>query len=390
MTKFHVVLFAALIATACGSKAEEPIYLDLNNSTGNNGGTTTDTSGTTGEEEPPGIPLLGDGQHTVDAVEFAVVSTSAAGLNIPRDLAFHPQRTSELWVVNLGDNSTIVFDDPDDETTFERYAAAGKDHFMARPSALAFGENGNFATAQEEDELTQGDLTPEDFMGPTLWTSDRAIYDGGHFGHFDMLHNSPNGAGVAWERDNRYWIFDGWHESITMYDFHDDHGPGGSDHTDGEIVRYVEGEVSYVGDVPSHMEFDQATKLIYIADTGNNRIAVFDSTVGERGQTLRPNYDGCTMYAMNGGQIETLAAGADVMLELPSGLELRDGVVYVSDNKLSRIVAIDQQTGELIDYLDLADKVPTGGLMGMAFSQSGDLYAVNAVGNEIIRISPKL
>lgn len=390
MKKFLAVSLVALIA-ACGSPAEEVIYIDPIDTTPTNGqtnGQTTDPTDTTGEERP-GLPILGDKQHTSSSVEVTIVSTSVAGLRTPRDLAFHPHRPAELWVLNLDDNSTIVFDDPDDETTFTRYAAAGKDHFMARPSALAFGENGNFATAQEEDELTQGNLTPEDFMGPTLWTSDRSIYDGGHYGHYDMLHNSPNGAGIAWERDNRYWLFDGWHQSITMYDFHDDHGPGGSDHADGEIARYVEDEVSYVGDVPSHMEFDHERNLIYISDTGNNRVAVFDPTVGERGQTLRPNYDGCTMYAMNGGSIETLAAGEDVMLQVPSGLELRDGVIYVSDNKLSRIVAIDRETGELIDYLDLADKVQSGGLMGMAFGANGDLYVVNAVGNQILKISPK-
>ena len=35
-------------------------------------------------------------------------------------------------------------------------------------------------------------------MGPTLWDGNLNIYDGGHASHLDMLHNSPNGAGIAW------------------------------------------------------------------------------------------------------------------------------------------------------------------------------------------------
>ena len=334
------------------------------------------------------IALLGNGTHSLDGLDFAVVATSADGLATPRDLEFHPQRTTELWTVNLEGHATVVLDNPGTpEQSYTRYAAPGASHFMARPAAIAFGANGNFASAQEEDELTQGDLTPEDFMGPSLWISDRAIFDGGHGGHLDMLHNSPNGAGVAWERDNRYWIFDGYHASVTMYDFNEDHGPGGSFHGDGEVARYVEGEVGYMGDVPSHMEFDHDAGELLIADTGNNRIATLDPTVGEAGQRIMPNYDGGSQYAMNGGLLETLADGSDVMLERPSGLALHDGVVFVSDNSASRIVGLDRQTGELRDYLDLSGEVPSGGLMGIEIGPDGALWAVNAVDSEIIRIA---
>ncbi len=395
-----LIVSSLLVAiSACGAVEEEPVqivFVDSDTTTTPNNAPKDDDAennvSTPNNVTPTrsGLALLGDGNHTVAAVNYEVVGSSAAGLRIPRDLAFHPNRANELWVLNLGDNSTVVFDGVGTSGQSNmRYAGAGKDHFMARPSALAFGSNGNFASAHEEDEPTQGPASPADFMGPTLWSSDRAIYDGGHGGHLDMLHNSPNGAGIAWESGNRYWIFDGYHGSITMYDFHSDHGPGGQDHADGEVARYVEGEVGYVDDVPSHLEYDQTDKILYIADTGNNRIATLDPSVGEMGGRVGPNYDGGAQYTMNGGLIETWVDGADVMLEVPSGLEIHDGMVFVSDNKLSRIVAIDKATGEVVDYLDLDTQVPTGGLMGMAFSADGSLYAVNAVGNEIVRITAK-
>ncbi len=391
-----MVLVAACGGTTNGDD-EEPIKVVTtdNSDPGNNSNNEMDPDDNPDDEMTPngettpeltGYALLGDGEHTLDSVDFSVAVEASAGLATPRDLAFNPQIPNELWIVNLDDNSTTVVEAIGTaDQMAEKYAALGKDHFMARPSALAFGDNGAFATAQEEDEVTQP-TTPADFMGPTLWTSDRTIFDSGHGGHLDMLHNSPNGAGIAWESGNRYWVFDGYHNSITLYDFHSDHGPGGSDHSDGEVVRYVEGEVSYVGDVPSHMEFHDG--LLYIADTGNNRLATLDPTVGEAGARTTPNYDGGPQYYWNGGQIETFVEGADVELEVPSGLEIHDDLIFVSDNKHSRIVAIDFD-GNLVDYLDLSSEVPEGGLMGMAFAEDGSLYAVDAVNSRIVRVAEK-
>lgn len=394
------LLLSSVVAgiCACGGTPEEPVRVitidDENNVTAENNTTlnnaTPNNVTPNNNVAPAGLPLLGDGAHTLDAVDFTVIAGASAALRTPRDLAFHPDRPTELWVLNFDDNTTVVFDNPNTpQQAYNRYSNAAKDHFMASPSALAFGDNGLFATSQETDLPTQGNATPADFMGPTLWTSDRAIYDGGHMGHMDMLHNSPNGAGIAWESGNVYWVFDGYHESVTRYDFGSDHGPGGADHSDGDVARYVEGEVSYVSRVPSHMVFDHAEQMLYMADSGNNRIAVLDPSVGTMGSRLQPNYDGGAQYAWNGGSIETWLDGADVMLEVPSGLEFQDGLVYVSDNKLSRIVAIDRTTKELVDYLDMGAEVPTGGLMGMAFAADGSLYLVDAVNSQILRVAER-
>ena len=395
---------AVLAATACGGATEQgdgsdPVVIVTtenanNGAPSNNGlapsnnGVEPSNNGVTNNNgvQPGGLALLGNGQHTLDSVQFSVIASQADNLRTPRDLAFHPSRPSELWILNLDDNSTVVIDDPGTANQrVQRYASAGKDHFMARPSAIAFGENGNFASAQETDDVTQPS-TPADFMGPTLWTSDRTIYDGGHGGHLDMLHNSPNGAGIAWETGNKYWIFDGYHQSITAYDFNMDHGPGGQDHTDGNVARYVEGEVGYVENVPSHLEFHHGLNLLFIADTGNNRVATLDPTSGEMGQRTFPNYDGGAQYYMNGGVIETLADGAAVGLEKPSGLAIHGEHVYVGDNALSKIVALDLD-GNLVDYLDLSSEIPAGGLMGLEFAPDGSLFAVDAASNAIVRIA---
>lgn len=338
---------------------------------------------------PSGVALLGNDQHSPDSVNIEVIGTANDGLNTPRDVEANPLDTSELWVVNrttesvtvftgvgTGNIQSMLFDDNFSGT-----------HFLAQPAALAFGQPGTWASIHETDQLTQGNATPPDFMGPTLWTSDLADFDGGHSSHLDMLHNSPLGMGIAWDVDNVYWIFDGAHRSITRYDFNEDHDLGGSDHSDGTIRRYVEGMVSRVADVPSHMVLDHTSGYLYVADTGNNRIAMLDTNTGNPGGAMGPNYDGIReQRRMEDAMIMTFVDGMTTGgMELPSGIDLDNGILYVSDHQSSVIFAFSLE-GELLDYLLLGRG--EGAIMGLDVVD-GVLYVVDASRNELLRITPR-
>ncbi len=352
-----------------------------------NGGSGTDPMPQ--PQKPEGVALLGSASHDPAMVELTVIATSAEFLEVPRDLAFHPVRQNELWVVNRGDESVVVITDPGTPSQHAtRYKGPDSHHFLAQPAALAFADNGNFATIHETDEVTQPD-TPAMFMGPTLWTSNMAIFDGGVEGHIDMLHNSPDGMGIAWEKDNVYWVFDGYHGAVTRYDFHKDHGPGGTDHSDGEVDRYVQGQVKRQVNIPSGMVFDHATKKLYFSDTGNNRIAVLDTTTGKDAAAMTPNYDDDTQIRVDGAQLATFIDSKQFGNAWPSGLEVHDGYFFVSDYWNSTLYAYSDK-GELVDYLPLPpDTFPQGSLEGMAFDGQGRLYLVDALGNRIIRIAAK-
>lgn len=349
-------------------------------------GEPTMTPDDAGPPEPQGLPLLGNGEHALDAVELTEIATFDDGLWAPRDLAFDPSEPTTLYAVNHNTSIALIRDVGQPTQAGELIAGDGTNHFLAQPAAIAFGQEGTFATAPEEDGLTQP-MTPTDFMGPSLWTTDPSVFDAGHAGHIDMLHNSPNSVGIAWERDNVYWIFDGSHAALTRYDFGLDHGPGGSDHSDGIVRRYVEGQVAYVPRVPSHMEM--AGGLLYVADTGNNRVAVLDPAAAEAGAPIMPNYDGTQQHAMTGGTLTTLVDGAEVdSMVRPSGLAIDGDVLFVSDNETSTIFGFDRETGELIDWLDLSEQVAVGGLMGLAFDPDGDLFFVDATADRVLRIAP--
>lgn len=338
-------------------------------------------------DQPQGIALLGNGSHDISGLSLTEIATAADGLATPRDLAFRPGYAGQLWVVNYDDDSVVVvFDAGTADQTASKYAGPGNYHFLSQPASLAFGEPGFMATCQEQDERTQGpNGTPPDFMGPTLWNTDLSVFDGGHASHMDMLHNSPNAVGIAWEDGNAYWVFDGYHASLTRYDFKEDHGPGGADHSDGVVARYVEGEVQRLPNVSSHMLYDPSTELLYVADTGNGRIAVLDTTTGTDGQAIYPNYDQTDQYSVDGAELSTLVDGVDIGMEAPSGLARRGDVLFVSDNANSKIFAFSLE-GELVDWVDteLAD----GSLMGLAFGDDDALYMVDALSSRVLRLAP--
>ena len=363
---------------------------DTDTDTDTDADTDTDTDADTDTDPADGIGVLGGGTHSLDNVVVTEVLGPSDGLALPRDLEFHPDVPGQLWVVNELDNNTVLAEELGEPSQISVVRGSFSDgrHFLAKPSALAFGVGtGAFATIHEEDELTQGPLpfgTPADFMGPTLWTSDGTVFRGDHSTHLDMLHNSPNGVGIAWEDANIYWVFDGYHQSLTRYNFNDDHGLGGTDHSDGVITRFAGGEVAYVPDVSSHIAWEPSTQLLYVADSGNNRIAILDPLTGSNLGQIGPNYDGVDQSEVGGATLSTLIEGADVGMQRHSGLEIHDDLIWVSDNLTSTIFAFDLD-GVLIDYLET--DWPSGTLMGLAHDEDGRLFVVDTIEHTVLMIA---
>lgn len=351
-------------------------------------GDSEDESGTTGEAAT-GIPVLGDGTHSLDNVVVEVVGSSADALARPTDCEFHPTVPGEMWVTNMNTSSMTIFSGTGtaSQTSVNHFDPASSPHFLAKPSALAFGTGGMMATAQMEDEVTQP-TTPWDFMGPTLWTSDSTIFDGGHLTHTDMLHNSPNGAGIAWEADNVYWYYDGEHGAISRYDFQEDHGLAGTDHSDGRIYRTLDGQMGFAPLVAAHMALDHDSMLLYAADPAQGRVVVVNTQTGDLGDVITPNYDSADQFMIDGVQMDQIITGADVteapMLQ-PSGLELHDDILFVSDHATGVLYGFSKD-GELLDWLDTAQGPDS--VMGMCFDADGSLYIVDASIDAILRFSP--
>lgn len=372
----------------------------LNNPDGN---TSQDGSVATGGA------ALGDGSATLVSIYTPEAAREAT------DLDFDPT-TGVLWVVlreyeptepctqtNVAgcaalQGSTIEITGANtDSPTSEWKMDYNAWHFMRQPSSIAIGQvddrgdatanSHEFATCHEWRTGNYDDGF-EDFIGPSLWTTDPKVYPlngpGGNGSHLDMLHASPFCMGIAHQKEAVYWVFNGHIGSIDRYDFNEPHIAGGHDHSDGEILRYAEGELKRVPRVPSHLAFGSLGRMLYIADTGNKRIVRLDTSSGTQGTRFSPAYDELAISNnMTGATLtEIVPAGT---LEAPSGLAVDGETLYVTDQATSTIYAFDLE-GNQVNKLET--ELQAGSLAGITIGPEGKAYVVDQRTSEVFRIDP--
>jgi hypothetical protein len=307
-------------------------------------------------------------------------------------LDFDPTRAGELWVtlrqfpsddpcteaVSIGCSKLIGRVALVREATSTSPAMTIKQdgnawHFMRRPTAISFGDNGNLGTCGEartdnyEDEVA-------DYSGPVLWSSDPAIFgakpqSGQNGTHLDMLHESPFCMGIAHERGNAYWVVNGQAGALDRYDFHDPHVIGGEDHSDGELGRYVTGELLRVPEIPSHLALDHTRGELYVADTGHARIARLAIESGVPGANL-PTLEEIRVHRQMDDATFTDVVRPGV-LGLPSGIAFADDKLLVTDNASSKLWWF-ARSGSVLGSVDTG--LPAGSLGGVALGPDGKVY----------------
>jgi DNA-binding beta-propeller fold protein YncE len=330
------------------------------------------------------------------------IGKKSDGLNGPTDLAFNPEVPGELWVVNKKDDSvSIFFDAGTPEQTSEHIIDPYALHFMDRVTSIDFGAPGTFGSCQDSENTYNGQGPENAFMGPSLWSSDLDVFGTSNpeamealsdlynmpvdlGSHLDMLHESPQCMGIAWEKNNVYWVFDGYHSSINRYDFAEDHGVGWDDHSDGIISRYVEGEVQRKNGTVSHLVLDDVSGLLYIADTGNNRIATLDTNDGREGDRIASQEPGVDHHSMKGVSTVTFIDGLTYGMSAPSGIALVEGTLYVTDSDTGEIFSFDLE-GNLLDQAATG----LGGLQGIIATSVDELWFVDNNGNSLYRVTPE-
>lgn len=336
------------------------------------------------------IPNIIDAYLTTVPV-LDVVSNSSNQVSTPQDLDFHPTLSrKELWVVNRNTEnsggSTVKISNAGEANQTELWQRDGNAwHFMSLPTGIAFGENENFATSPGVFDANHNGGAP--FTGPSLWSSDPAIYaqpSGGNGSHLDMLHASPYAMGIAHETGNAYWLFDANNNDIVYYDFVEDHGPGNADHSDGVIRRVTSFAVDRINpDITCHLVLDKATDWLYIVDGSGPRILRMDITSGTIG--------GNPTYA----QSEPLAEYSNISNVtweelVTTGLTEPAGIAIIED----RLLVSDHANGDIVVY-DISGtgavemgRIMTGsaGIMGITIGPEGHIWFVNATTDEVVKI----
>ena len=261
-------------------------------------------------------------------------------------------------------------------------------HFMHTASAIAFDNQGFFANTLECQDANNN--MNGFFSGPTLWDSNPSIYavanqNGPLLGsHLDMIHQSPFSMGIDYAGSgNIYWVFDGYHSSIVRYDFAIPHEVGGHDHSDGKVWRYDEIDINMHNGVPSHLVLDDYTGILYIADTGNQRILSFDTYSGSYLEDIIPYGESLEQY--------WLMTDAAWEVYIDQGLFKPSGIDYY-DN---RLVVGDYETGYIHIYNTSLDSpqeigvIDTGypnSIMGIKIGPERKIWYVNNIENTVIRV----
>lgn len=357
---------------------------------------------------PPG-GAIGWGDGSAESVTWTLIHTSPR-LREATGLAFHPDRPDELWVINrpyesdascdemtatsegcaaLEGSVTIIKKPGQPDSTFDRKTDPNAWHFMRRPTGIAFGANNTFATCGEARTGNYLDDTA-DYIGPTLWSADPEVFaqdpgPGLNGSHLDMLHETPWCMGIAHEKENAYWVFNGNIGALDRYDFKQDHGPGHDNHDDGELSRYVVGQLKRTPNVPSHMAYVASEQRLYVADTGNSRVVSLDTTSGRVVGEAFPAYE---VLAKNEQyeDAELLEIIPPGKLEHPSGLIHDAGVLYITDHATGIFYAFTT-SGEQIRFLQ--SNLPPDALTGLAIGPDGKMYFVDQKTASVYRIDPK-
>lgn len=322
-----------------------------------------------------------------------IIANAADGIIVPRDLDFHPVLTNnELWVVlksteAAGGKTAKISNAGEVNQTVLIQQDWNAWHFMSLPTGIAFSDNGNFATSPGvlDANHTVG-MSP--YTGPTLWSSDSLIYvqpSSGNGSHLDMLHESPYSMGIAFEKENKFWVNDGFHSTVVSYDFQEDHGPGGSNHSDGIIKQYsgmglVEDPAKHI---PSHLVFDKNTGWLYIADTGNGRIVRLNTATGSKIGNLSPN-EPVMEYGKYVGYTSSVYVNSGLVK--PSGIDLIGNRMIVSDHSNGDIIIYDISGNFGLELGRI--QTGTAGIMGLKIGPDGKIWYVNATTNQVVRIDP--
>ena len=137
----------------------------------------------------------------------------------------------------------------------------------------------------------------------------------------------------------------------------------------------------------SHMAVDAASGTLYVADTGNSRVVRLDTRVEttEDMPRIRTTIRETPLYGVPDSSVEEVV-GAAGELGQPSGLALRNGLIYVGDYANGRISAF-RFSGERVNWLDTGLGENT--LTGIAFGPEGRLFVIDRRNNRVVRIDPR-
>merc|ERR1719258_762228 len=128
------------------------------------------------------------------------------------------------------------------------------------------------------------------------------------------------------------------------------------DHAKAAVRRYAGLELGYVEGIPAHMHLDDATRELFVADPGHDRVLRVLVDTGHFRESAKPLFpiysspeDSFNYTIWEGLQWSVLG-----VVPRPSGLVITAGVVYVGSHALGQVFALDRATGAVLQAVPVA------------------------------------
>ena len=229
---------------------------------------------TRGDNCPSGTADVVDDEVCFDE-EFGLEGSSDGRFDTPTDLAIDTD-SGDIYVVDSENNRVQRFQADGDFDNLEFGSSdSGDDDYLGSPSAIA--------VHKKTDYIYVADSSTDSI---SVFDDDGNFkFNFGDTGDDDDEFRNPSGM-VIDEKDDILYVADTENHRIQMFELTDDDNcPSGTDEIVNDEVCFVDSFGSKGSgfdkfDEPSGLAFDEDASLLYVADTENNRIQVFEIISG--------------------------------------------------------------------------------------------------------------
>ena len=290
--------------------------------------------------------------------------------DVPTDLAVSKDN-GDVYVVDSDNNRVQRFQSDGDYDNLEFGSSnSNADEYLGLPSAIAIDK--------KSDYIYVADSTTDSI---SVFDDDGDFeFNFGDTGSSDGEFRNPSGM-VVNDSDQILYVADTENNRIQIFELTDgDDCPSGTDQIINDQVCFVD-EFGSSGsgdgdfDEPTGLAYDEDNDLLYVADTENNRIQVFEIVSGNTCPSGTDEIINGVCFVEEFGS----SGSSDGRFNSPSGLAVDEdnGILYVADTDNHRIQMLSVTGNSGSDSLSFFEEFGTRGSGSTNFDMPTDL----AVGN---------
>ena len=269
---------------------------------------------------------------------FGTSGNDDGEFDIPTDLAINKDN-GDIYVVDSDNNRVQKFESDGDYDNLEfGSSSSGDDEYLGLPTAIAIDRKSDYIYVADS---TTDSISAFDDKG-------NFQFNFGDGGSSDAEFRDPSGM-VVNDSDQMLYVADTDNNRIQVFELTDgDNCPSGTDEIINDQVCFVkdfgssgndEGEF----DKPEGLAYDDDNDLLYVADTDNNRIQVFEIVSGSTCPSGTDKIVNGVCFVEEFGS----SGSGDGQFSSPAGisLDLENGKLYVADTDNHRIQILSVPSG---------------------------------------------